>query len=32
MTQAIEHGTEQLLSADSSARKLATIVANSLAK
>ncbi|MBA6436969.1 FAD-dependent oxidoreductase [Streptomyces sp. GMR22] len=30
--QAIEHGTEQLLSADSSARKLATIVANSLAK
>ncbi|WP_432045438.1 FAD-dependent oxidoreductase [Streptomyces asiaticus] len=30
--QAIEHGTQQLLSADSSARKLATIVANSLAK
>ncbi|CAM5242651.1 hypothetical protein SALBM311S_08331 [Streptomyces alboniger] len=30
--QATEHGTEQLLSADSSARKLATIVANSLAK
>ncbi|NGO45646.1 hypothetical protein G6048_27075, partial [Streptomyces sp. YC419] len=30
--QAIEHGTEQLLSADSSARRLSTVVANSLAK
>jgi 2-polyprenyl-6-methoxyphenol hydroxylase-like FAD-dependent oxidoreductase len=30
--QAIEHGTEHLLSADSSARKLASVVANSLAK
>ena len=30
--QAIEHGTEQLLSADSSAWRLSTVVANSLAK
>ncbi|MBP5888566.1 FAD-dependent monooxygenase [Streptomyces scabiei] len=32
MAKAIEHGTEQLLSADSSARKLSAIVADSLAK
>ncbi|MFF7844975.1 FAD-dependent oxidoreductase [Streptomyces ossamyceticus] len=30
--QAIEHGTEQLLSADSSARKLSAVVADSLAR
>lgn len=32
MAKAIEHGTEQLLSADSSARKLSAIVADSLVK